>query len=359
MFIRWAPRENETVDHINEGQKMKFGLPSFVEQRASDFATIHAARAAAGGGAAEHLRAIGRADLVPVLRAAVDAGLSDGSSWSDELTAYNEAQAGFLASLGSLSLYDAMAASAPRLPTRTRIATAVTGAIARRVLEGRPIPAAALSLGGGELAPRKVAGIIAVSVEVLAAVGAGDFLLGEMQRAVGAGVDVDFLSELDAVEIIGTAADETDVLTTLRSAAASLRLRAGSRLFLGLSPKACAAWALLGTYWPAFADLTPSGGSLQGVIVIPSDGIGDDVAYLVDATGFVASSDDTVDVTISRGALVDLRDSFPDEGEKLISLFQTESAGLRVVRSYGFTQVRESSAVRITGLVLPAEPETT
>jgi hypothetical protein len=334
-------------------------LPSFVEQRAADFAAIHAARAVAGAGAAEHLKAIGRGELVPHLKAAVDVGLSDGSTWGDELTAYREMMVAFLDSLRSLSLYDSMAASATRLPLQTKISSAATGAVAQRVLEGGVIPASALSLSGGTLLPRKVASILAISAEVMNAVGAEAFLLGELQRSVASGTDVDFLSEVDTIEIEGSSTDETAVLATLRSAVASLRLHAGSRLYLGLSPRGCAVWTLLGQFWPCFADLSPSGGSIQGITTIPSDAVGDNEAVLVDAGGFVVSSDDSVDVAISRGALIDLRDSFPDESEKLLSLFQTESAGLRVIRNFGFAQTREASAVRITGLVLPANPETT
>lgn len=334
-------------------------LPSFIEQRAADFAALHAARAVAGGGAAEHLKAIGRGDLVPVLRAASSPGMLEGGSWGSELAAYRELMVAFLESLRNVGLYDAVAMTAARLPMRTKVASAATGATASHVVEGGTIPATELSLTGGDLTPRKIGGIIAVSQEVLAASGAEAFLLAELQRAVGAGTDSDFLGELDAIEILGASEDETDVLATLRNAVASLRLHAGSRLFLGLSPKACAAWSLLGSVWPAFADLSPQGGSIQGITAIPCDVVADDEAVLVDAAGFICSADDSIDVAVSRSALLDLQNSFPSETETLISLFQTESAGLRVIRSYGFVQTREASAVRISDLVLPITQETT
>jgi hypothetical protein len=328
------------------------------QDKAGDFAALVAARLAAtvqSEDAAAILEARGKTTLIPVLKAAVDAGSASATTWAGQLAGYDGLSAGFIESMCGLSLYDSIAAASLRLPTRTRVASVTQGMVAAKTDELSEAPATALALAAGNMEPRRISGIAMFSNEIARAEGAEQFILSEIRRAIATGTDVDFLSVAtdDAPEVPSSGPTADALMDDLALATTELRLHAGSRLYLGVSPAVCAAWALLGSVAPAFAGLSVTGGEIQGITVVPTDAIGNTTAVLVDAAAFVTASDDVVGVRVSRDAMIDMRDAFANGDQKMVSAFQADMVAAIASRWYSFHQAREDAVAVLTGVTLP------
>ena len=79
----------------------------------------------------------------------------------------------------------------------------------------------------------------------------------------------------------------------------------GSKLFLLVPPLVCKSWSMLtdGRGLSAFPDLGPTGGQIQQMVVISTDGCPSGTAILVDASG-VAASPGAVELREITGGVV-------------------------------------------------------
>src|SRR5215510_536470 len=117
--------------------------------RAGEFATVVKLYSAARGDlrmAAQMARARSAGKIADLLeKAAVSAGGLANPNW-EVLGDYGNTISGFLNALRSTSCFDAMLPSMQRLPPRTRVVSAGTGAVGYVVSEGSARPVTSMSL---------------------------------------------------------------------------------------------------------------------------------------------------------------------------------------------------------------------
>jgi hypothetical protein len=273
------------------------------------------------------------------------------------LVGYQQMVVDFTDSLKNLSAFDVMKSSMKQIPLHIRVSLAVVTAPTQGTVPGEAAwkPVTEIELRGADGLPLLKGVVVVVINAELAKAGAQELLSAELRGAAAAAADKAFvpaLTDTSTVSIAATGSTASDFLNDLGAALRAMQLGARSRLFLLVDPQMCAALACLsanGTQ--AFPDLTPLGGTVAGVQVVPTDAIasGDDL-LLVDATQ-LAGGDETTTLDVSRQADVLLDNSPPSQpnaSSVLTSMFQTNRSALKAERWFGFVKLRDGAVVAIT-----------
>jgi len=288
-----------------------------------------------------------------ILRAAVSAGTTSDPAWAGSLADYRIAVASFSDSMKSISLLDAMLPFAARVPMRTRVVVATAAAVGASVAGAAIKPVTRLDLAAGDLLERKSSTLVVFSEELIHALtptDAVDLIHRELRGATARAATQELLS------VIGTGSPShvsTDnPLADLRAmlALAAISGAPASKYFWVVSAALAsqlATWPDSTTGGPAFPQMTPVGGTIQGIAVIATDApTAVDTAYLVDAAQIALASEAFTVSTSSHGALQ--MDDAPTSGAtNLISLWQTNSQAILAERHFGVLRMRAEGVVRL------------
>jgi HK97 family phage major capsid protein len=279
------------------------------------------------------------------------------------LADYSTITNGFVNSLVNASAFDGMLASMVPVPLMTGSVGAVSvGATAYSLGEGSAKPISKLSIVGQQVNPAKAHCFVVVTQELARATGAqATALIGrDLRNAVSITTDYQFIAALISGLSVATSAGPTaeavraDISNLLRA----ITIGQSSKLFLITTPLICQMWSMLtdSKGVSAFPDLTPTGGSINGITVIPDDGLKNLITngvttanvILVDASGIAAASGDVAFQEFTEGTFQG--DSAPDSpisaSTSFISLWQMNLTAIVVERFFLAVRLR-SDAVAV------------
>jgi hypothetical protein len=291
-----------------------------------------------------------RSNVVGIRKGAVDAGSTTVPGWAEQLAAYELLAAAYITSLRPYSAFEQMFPFMIQLPPHTKATFVTLGATGSTPGEAQPIPISKLTVDDARLQERISAAIVVADAEVLRfSVGASNLFEQQLRYATARAVDDEMLSIIvNNTSAIsnghtpgGTAAADIENALKLMS------LGQNSKVFC-IAPPDWVKGASLergsgGS--PLFPNLRIDGGDINGVTVIPSDSLTDDVV-LLDATRCIAASGTLLLDASEQGALQ--LDDNPTSPGPLVSLWQANLRALRVRRIWSFEILEPSSAAIIT-----------
>lgn len=220
--------------------------------------------------------------------------------------------------------------------------------------EGAAIPAMDVDLDGARLTPRKAAAIIVATEEAWRDVSSEGqaYINALLRRAVGRVVDAQMIAGLGTIPAFS--APEGDAVTIRAGFQAMAKLlihEAGQRLRWVLSPEAVAILAPMAPADRVTVNLDGTGDILGAPIAVSSALPAGDL-LLVSASDVAANMSD-VRIDVSRDGALDLvnpptNNSAEPTGSTLVSLFQTNSLGSRVIVDFGLEPLRDTVAARLT-----------
>jgi hypothetical protein len=119
-------------------------------------------------------------------------------------------------------------------------------------------------------------------------------------------------------------------------------------------PQTCASLAMLRTSGGSFAypGLTANGGVLFGLPMLASSSCPSTGIALIDGGQLLVADESGVEIAVSDEALIQ-QDSAPSGTSTLISLFSSDSVGLRIVRTINW-QLARTFVAYATNVSLPA-----
>ena len=222
------------------------------------------------------------------------------------------------------------------------------GAQAFSVTEGSVKAISKLSLTGQQQNPQKAHCIVVVTQELAKAPGAQAMaLIGrELRNAVAVTTDTQFITTLIAGLSVAPSAGPTSesVRADISNLLKAISTGQSSKLFILTTALICKSWSMLsdGKGVSAFPDLTPQGGSINGITVLVSDGVTVGNVLLADASGIAAGSGD-VTLNEFREGMVQLDtapDSPPSASTNFVSLWQLNLSALVVERFFVAARLR-------------------
>jgi hypothetical protein len=159
-----------------------------------------------------------------------DGGTSPGG-WGADLAPFANVATAWLESLRQVSVFDAMLPSMRRVPLQQQLIVVTAGAIAGKVAETEFKPVSQLTLTNSPIEVRKCVAILAGSDELfkIASPSAAQLFNTELQRAVAAATDADFLGELYTNAT--PTASAGDPLSDLGALLSAISTSANSKLF--------------------------------------------------------------------------------------------------------------------------------
>jgi hypothetical protein len=298
------------------------------------------------------VKAGGRGGITPqYLKAAVAAQTLSGSN----LTDYRLAMDGFAASLVNAGAFDGMLASMVPLPFASQTVGAVSvAAAAYSVSEGSAKPLTKISLTSQQVDPRKAHALVTFTEELVRATSGAvtDFIARELRQAVLKTADEQFIAALTSGLSVGTSTGSTSeaVRADLSALLAAISTGQGSTLFVLTTPLIVKRWSMLTDQHglSAFPNLTPVGGTIQGMTVIPTDGMPVGQVVVADASG-IGGNGGEIGLEENRDSTVnaaDVPDSPVTSATPLISLWQLNLIGIRIERFFVCAKLR-SDAVAV------------
>jgi hypothetical protein len=269
---------------------------------------------------------------------------------------YSAISTGFVNSLVNASAFDTMLASMVPLPFATGTVGAVSvGARAFSVSEASVKPITSLTINNQLLTPLKAHALLVITQELarMGFSGSVQLIQRELQNAVGVLTDAAFIvaitAGLSAFTSTGSTAEavRADIAALLRL----ITTGQGSKLFILTTAAICKNWSMLtdSKGLSAFEDLTPTGGQIQGIVVIPTDGVISGQVVLADATGLGGNAGEVLlqnanEVSLQMESLTP--DSPPSGSTNLLSVWQMNENAIRVERYFNAVKLR-SDAVAI------------
>jgi hypothetical protein len=347
--------------------------------RASDFVSMAALLMSSRGGKGEALAMAERSKgtpprVVSVLKAAVGAGTTLNPANASSLIDLRVISSGFVASLASLGAFDRMLADGAfrRVPLATpgvRLSASIAG---YGVAEGSAVPISALNIAADTVERLKAVTIVVVSDQLAEAMtpAAQALLARELRNGVIAATDVAFLRAMvDGVTpIAAVGSTAANVLGDLENLLAAVPTDSTARLYLIVDPATAKRLAVKATTTGAraFDQVTPQGGSIAGVPVVVSDwvptsGSPGAQVVLIDASQ-VAADSGVVALDEAKYATLEMTDTptmhvggvgspSAPVAASMVSLWQTNSRGLRASRYYGFRKLRADAVAVLGGAV--------
>jgi Phage capsid family len=278
-------------------------------------------------------------------KTAVDVGTSTDSDWAGPL---NQMATAFLDSLAPYSCFDRMLAdnAVTRLPFRTRIVLASSGATAGQLGELAPTPLSEINFGTALFEPVKVVSSVVLSEELSKAMSpsASRLIGNELRKAVALATDTYFVGVI--AQSTGVASSGSTGLTAsaflsdLEDALQSITTSPSSRLYLLVAPSAFKTISLLRD---TGGSLMTNGTLASGLIkVVPSAAL-QDTMILVDAVS-IAGASESIELSSSDQATVKLDDAQTDTGGALhVSLWQNNLSAIKATRWLAASLMRADS----------------
>jgi hypothetical protein len=298
--------------------------------------TLEARALATGEGAsARVLRIIERAEPGMVLSPA-----GSPSTWGSELSAYVIAEEAFAASLRHVGAVDRMLPDTVAVPLRSRISVNANAFVASETGEGEAKTVFELDVAGDVMSPKKVAGILVLTAELVRAGGpvVENLLDRELRNAITSGTDAMVLPDL--VALTTPISSSGSLMEDLATALAQITIGADSKLYFIARPEDVGQLAVTpGIVGPAFPQLGVNGGSVSGITVVVSTGLTDGTALLLDASQLL-SAVEPVRLDSSAHAMVALDSGAP---ATMTSLWQKDMLGLRAERLLAVHALRSTA----------------
>lgn len=280
-----------------------------------------------------------------VFKAATTAGTLTGSAFAD----YSVIANGFVSALVNAGVFDAMLSSFVPLPLKTgTVGNVSIAAQAFSVGEGGVKPISRLTIVGQQQNPFKSHGIIVATQELvrMAAPQATQLIGLGLRSAVAVTSDAQMVAALTGGLSAATSTGQTaeavraDIGNLLRA----ITTGQTSKLFIVTTSLVCKSWSMLtdGHGLSAFPNLTPMGGSINGIIVLVSDAVTAGNVLLVDASGVGAASGDVVLNEFREGTvqLDTAPNSPPDASTPYLSLWQLNLVAILCERFMAVTRLR-------------------
>jgi HK97 family phage major capsid protein len=291
-------------------------------------------------------------------RAAAFAGTTTDSTWGAPLSQFTLASNAFAEGLRTASAFDRVLSDGAflRVPPMTRVAVISAGASASKVDEGAPKPATALSLTNVELSMSKVSAFVVLSHELMRMAGSGALALlqRELVGALSTMTDGFFITQLlDGLTAIpSSGSGALEARQDLRHLMDAVLLRADSRPYFLTTAQIAKRLTVVGdgVGGRAFPGVTPTGGTLDGVPLLVSDGLSAGLLVLFDAAQ-VAVSAGAIEVDRSDQTSIQMDtspDSPPTASSLIQSLWQQNLSALRCERFLAVERMRTTAAASIS-----------
>ncbi len=322
-------------------------------------------------GIAQHRWGKSNPQLVQVVRAAVAGGGTESGEWGAELVQADSRYTGdFIDFLYSLSVIDRLPLR--EVPANVTIKGQDGAATGYWVGQSKSIPVSKADFFNVNLAPLKVAALAVVSKELLrdSSPAAEKLVRDALVEASAQRVDQTFLSADAAVAGVAPAGilngltpitsagpDVEDVIADVKALYATFiaAKNAGGLQFIAnqsLSKALGLMQNVLGNF--AFPGLSATGGTLLGDPLAAGDNVGAGNLILLKPSDIYKIGDRGVEVSLSTEASIQMDDASngasdtPTAHTGVVSMFQTESVALKVVRPLNFAK-RRASAVAYVG----------
>ena len=247
-----------------------------------------------------------------------------------------------------------------QIPFRARAALVTVGATAASNGEGRARLISRMTVKAETLQRRSATCIVVVTAELIDSIGRdGQALLArEVKIAVADEVDREFLAIVTAGAPTVASSGDTlaDVQADLKRMLFAVPVGTSSALYWVASTSVSK--GLVAMIDSTGANVFPAAGVLNGELwglpLLTCSAMADDELILLDAHA-LAGNDDGFDTSTSSQADVDLAepttgDATTGTGSTLTSLYQTNSAAIKVVAYYGAEKLRTDAVVKLTGI---------
>jgi HK97 family phage major capsid protein/HK97 family phage prohead protease len=307
--------------------------------------------------------------LVRWIKAAVAGGGTGSGEWGAELAASDTRFAGdFLEYLYGMTVFDRLPLRT--IPARVHVKGQDGAATGYWVGESKAIPATTVDFSDVELTPLKVAALAVVSNELLRdSSPAAEMLVRDaLAEASAQRVDTTFLSATAASAGVSPAGILNGVTAIQASGTDAAAIRAdiqslyapffaaknASGITLVTSPSMAKAMSLLvnALGQNEFQGLSSGGGTLLGDPVVTGDNVPAGAIIALKPRDIWKIGDSGVNVSMSREATIEMNDTPAgasdtpvDMASHRVSMYQTESTAIKVVRSINFAK-RRSHAVQ-------------
>ncbi len=310
--------------------------------------------------------------LVEVIKAGVSGGSTQSGEWGSELVAADERFVGdFIEHLSQITVFDKLPLR--EIPANVTIKGQDGIATGFWVGEGKSIPVSAQDFNSVTLRPLKVAAISVLTRELLedSSPSAEMLVRDGLATAIGQRTDATFVSAAAAVPNVSPAGI-LQGLTSLGSngtTAAALRQDIvelyspflaeynATDLHYVCNPLLAQRISLLTSTLglKEFPDLNASGGTMDGDPVITGDNVGATNLILLSPKDIYRIGDSGLQVSMSHDATIE-QDSSPtgdavsptEASATLMSMFQTDSVAIKVVRRINFAK-RRATAIQFIG----------
>ena len=293
--------------------------------------------------------------VVEGIKGAVSAGTTSNATFAAPLS-YTELSDAFLSSLRNVGVFDSALPFSKQIPLNTQIALVSVGATASSVGEGQSKIVSKLTLAASTLNIRKAVAILVASQELLRASGVASRLFAdELQRAIAAATDAQFLSVLTSSITPTTSAGSNAfaIATDLAALFAGLSLDSQSKVFIVGAPNDLKHIAVQigSTGQQAFPGVTINGGTYCGATLIASDAVsGQLVAF--DASQLAMASNG-IELDASNQASIQLdsaANSPPSSDTPYVSIWGMNWVGLRATRYWGVERLRTTAVSVISNV---------
>jgi HK97 family phage major capsid protein/HK97 family phage prohead protease len=318
------------------------------------------------------------ARLTPEQKAAVPAAYTGGSGWADVIAAANVSSE-FIEYLRARTIIDRFGQNGVpalrRVPFNIKVSRMTTGLTGNWVGEALPVPVSKGVFDTVTMGKTKVAAISYMSKEQLmfSAVSADEIIRNDLAAAAAAKMDSTFVSTaavsagvspagllngLSAIAPTGTG-DPDDIRADLGALYIPFSAAQISRRSIVIVTNENLANALslsrsaLGIR--EFPDVTMEGGSFEGYPLIPSNHVAAGDVIAISAPNILLADDGEVDVSVSDQASIETLDGSLVQtgqvgtGASLVSLWQTESVGIKITRMVNW-QKAQAAAVAFIGV---------
>jgi hypothetical protein len=270
---------------------------------------------------------------------------------------YSNISGGFIASLVNADAFDRLVGSMISLPMRTATVGAVSvAALAYQIVERDMKPLSRFSFTSQTVDPLKVVSGVILTQELLRFMPPGTVQLveDELRKGVALTTDTAFISTIISgiTPFTSTGSTGESVRADLSRLLETLTLGADSKLFIITTSLICKRWSMLSDQHgvAAFPNLTPQGGSIQGIPVIVSDGVASGIVVLVDASGLGGNVGEAVLTTADQGSyqFSDVPDSPAGPSTNWVSLWQMNQISLQCERYFLVERLRANSVATIS-----------
>jgi Phage capsid family len=288
------------------------------------------------------------------------------TEWGTQATAFRLLADAFVDSLRHGSIFYRMLADGGliRLPFAVRVGSIINAAGASIVTPGAAIPVSRLDLEASNLERKKAAALLVLSRELLDSGTAAESLISRSLRAsVSLAVDSEFVTDIKTGGAVTNAAT-ANVLADLATALTAVGLTEASRPYWLAAPDVAIRLATVDTAsanTPVFPSVSPVGGSLLGIPLLVSSAVPAGTLTLVDTSG-IGGASDGVDIMASEHGTVEMEDApastagagspeapVPPTGP-IVSLWQENMIGVRVLAYWGAAKLRRGGVATITGI---------